>query len=142
MNNFVRKNNYNLIDFRWQYNKNNEFGGFYYLRENEIFASQAMIYTALLQNNEELISVKSESSFLSSDYRGKGLFEKIYFDSLNHCIEKKVEIVWGFTTLDQVWKKNLVLNVTIFSMNVELFYHQIKFSIIINILLLRKHFNT
>ena len=107
MNTFVRCNSYNMKDFKWQYNHNNKLGEFYFLKDNEIFASQGMIPTTLLNNETEITSVKSESSFLAIDYRGKGYFEQIYFDALNDCVEKNIDLAWGFTALENVWKKKL-----------------------------------
>lgn len=102
----VRKN-YSFIEYNWQYGKRNIYGGFYYLKEKKIFASQGMIYFPIITNQEEVISVKSETSYLSKEYRGKGLFEKIYFDAIEDCRNQNVQLVWGFTLLDQVWKNKL-----------------------------------
>jgi hypothetical protein len=107
MNQYVRVNNYSHNDFTWQYKTFKDLSAFFFMYDKEVIASQGMIYHNLVSNTNHINTVKSESSFLSKDYRGMGLFEKIYFDAIEYCIEKNIDFVWGFTALGKIWEKKL-----------------------------------
>lgn len=70
--------------------------------DKEVIASLGMIYHNLVSNTSHIITVKSESSYLSKDYRGMGLFEIIYFDAIEYFIEKNIDFVWGYRALGKI----------------------------------------
>lgn len=103
---------YNADCYKWQYlNKNNDGGLFFLKTKDEIISSQGMIPIDLNYKNNKIKSAKSESSFLNEAYRGKKLFEKLYFETIKHCEDRRINFFWGFTLLAKVWKSKLEFEV-------------------------------
>ncbi len=113
--NFMRKN---LRDFytheilAWQYECGQEVGGlFVTMHKEEFVASQGMIPVYLSINNSRVLTTKSESTYLISEFRGLGIFEDLYAHCVNTVESNGVELIWGFTALSKVWKKKLKFEV-------------------------------
>jgi hypothetical protein len=93
----------------WQYSFNNENSGLFLGYESEsVFASQGMIPISLAIGEKNVLTAKSESSFLSEKQRGKGYFEKIYDTAIQASRNDKIKSIWGFTQLTSVWRKKLL----------------------------------
>lgn len=100
---------YTLPLLEWQYlkGKSNVGGLFFLLLNDKIISSQGMIPINLCIDKKKVLTAKSESSFLSPDYRGRGYFEKLYLDSIEKSKAGGAKIFWGFTLLAKVWKDKL-----------------------------------
>lgn len=103
---------YNEECYKWQYLKKMPEGGLFFLQSNNtIICSQGMIPIELIYKNNVIKSAKSESSFLQSEFRGKQLFERLYFETIEKCENEGIYFFWGFTLLGQVWKNKLKFEV-------------------------------
>ncbi|MFT5777415.1 MAG: hypothetical protein ACI837_000347 [Crocinitomicaceae bacterium] len=97
----------------WQYiRSDSDFNGlFFYRNEDKYIASQGMIPIFLTVQGNPILTVKSESSFLHSDFRRQGIFETLYFDTILSAEKAGAELVWGFTALSKVWRNKLHFDV-------------------------------
>jgi GNAT superfamily N-acetyltransferase len=102
---------YTVDDFDWQYNNGISGGGLLLLITDEIIATQGMIPIKLVSLGNETTTVKSESSFLDPNYRGKGYFEYLYSESIDNCLKNNISVFWGFTALDKLWQNKLNFSV-------------------------------
>jgi hypothetical protein len=94
--------------YRWQ----NLNSSLYLLKEdNQYIASQGMIPIHLIAEDKSRLTAKSETSFLLPNYRGKGLFEELYFHTIDKSEGDNTELIWGFTALSKVWRKKLKFDV-------------------------------
>ncbi len=93
----------------WQYCQDDfpKSGLFFTKVEREYVASQGMIPIILRVKGEPVRTVKSESSFLRTEFRGKGVFEEIYIEALESSEKDGSHLCWGFTALSSVWRKKL-----------------------------------
>ncbi|MBA3679574.1 MAG: hypothetical protein H0W73_00060 [Bacteroidetes bacterium] len=73
----------------------------------KIVGTQSFLFIRILVKNEEVLSSKSETSYLDSDFRGQKIFESLYEFGLDQCKNQHVQFVWGFTPAAKVWKNNL-----------------------------------
>jgi hypothetical protein len=98
----------------WQYNRWQNLNSCLYLlkKDNQYIASQGMIPLHLITEGKIRLTAKSETSFLLPDYRGKGLFEELYFHAIDKSEEDNTELIWGFTALSNVWRKKLKFDVS------------------------------
>ena len=100
-----------ILDWKYSNTKEaNTAGLFFMLNENKIISSQGFIPIRLWIEGKSVKSAKSESSFLSSEYRWKGLFEEPYFKSIEGCKSSDIDIFWSFTMLVKIWKEKLGFN--------------------------------
>jgi len=96
----------------WQYPFNNYSSGLYFIKNKEAYlASQGMLLIYLSVLGKQILTAKSESTFLLREYRGIGIFEKLYEYTINASEKDGVEIIWGFTALSNVWRKILKFDV-------------------------------
>ncbi|MES2680985.1 MAG: hypothetical protein V4635_13920 [Bacteroidota bacterium] len=78
---------------------------------DKIIATQAMLPVTLRIQNLAVSTAKSETSFLSKDFRGKSHFEDVYFSAIDASKTKGCKIIWGFTPAVKVWKAKLKFDV-------------------------------
>jgi hypothetical protein len=113
--NFLIKNVRNFYSkniVNWQYQNSSSNTGLYFVQvENSYVASQGMIPILLNVYGKETLTAKSESSFLLPEFRGKGIFEALYFHTIASSQKDGVEIIWGFTALSNVWRDKLKFEV-------------------------------
>lgn len=98
-----------IEQWKWTFVNDNLPGSelFYCIAEDEgvIKGTQAMILIQMIDGNGIYLTAKSEETLVSQDFRGKGLFEKMYDQVLSLAAEKNIEIIWGFTTAEKAFKK-------------------------------------
>ena len=70
-----------------------------------------MIPIFLNVQGKRILTAKSESSFLLSEFRGKGIFEDLYFHTIQISEQDGIQIIWGFTALSNVWRNKLKFDV-------------------------------
>lgn len=79
-----------------------------YLKDNEkIIGSQSMLAVPLLMNGANILTYKSETSFVDGSYRGQDLFRKLYEYNIESIASYPYKNIWGFTALIKVWRKTL-----------------------------------
>lgn len=81
--------------------------------DSTIIASQAMLPVKLLVNNTVVETAKSETSFLSPEFRGQNHFENVYFSAIDDCHRMSSMLIWGFTPAVKVWKNKLKFEVVL-----------------------------
>lgn len=90
----------------WQYS--DYISNLHVISENkQIGGIQGMIHLDLKSGKNQFVSHKSETSYLSTAYRGKGAFEKIYDRCVENAIQNGSQLIWGFTALGNLWEKKL-----------------------------------
>lgn len=75
-----------------------------------IIGSQGMLPFSLMFD-KSVLTGKSENSLLDPQYRGGTLFQDLYDFAMDQCEERKMEVIWGFTSAVYVWKNKLQFNV-------------------------------
>jgi hypothetical protein len=92
--------------FNWQYNRDGAI--FYYIEEEaekEVVGVNGLIPYVLTSENGSCKTAKSETSYLSSNHQGQGLFKKLYHDLMIKSKQEGFDFVWGFTKLGKLWSK-------------------------------------
>ena len=98
-------------DWDWEFNSIND-TIFHFLSNNEnIVATQSMLPIYLKFRGKELLTYKSESTYILKEFRGKKIFENLYENTVHEAFEKGGEIIWGFTPAVNAWKNNFNFNV-------------------------------
>lgn len=101
------RNNITDKTWLWEYTSD-ELSSFTTASKNGcIVGTQGFINIYLINNDETIKSLKSESTFVSNSQRGMGTFEKMYDFGLNQEKNINHKYCWGFTNLTNVWKKKL-----------------------------------
>jgi len=96
----------------WQYEKKEFFNGLYFIKQkNNYIASQGMIPLNLCVRGKITASAKSETSFLLPEFRNKGIFQDLYFYTMDKSAENGIQIIWGFTELTNLWRNKLKFDV-------------------------------
>ncbi|MBP5984328.1 MAG: hypothetical protein KA734_11415 [Fluviicola sp.] len=96
----------------WQYENKAYATGLFFVKENDQYiATQGMIPIFLKAHGKQVLTAKSESSFLLPAFRGKGIFETLYLQTIETSEQDGVELVWGFTELSKVWREKLAFDV-------------------------------
>lgn len=92
-------------DFEWEF-VNGPAGPAIYIgavdttikEETKIVGIQCAIPLKMLASNgEEILTAKSEDTLVDPDYRGLGIFDKMYQLLLEKCKQLGVKYIWGFT---------------------------------------------
>ena len=65
--------------------------------KGEIVGTQALTPVMLCFGGRNILGAMSEWTLLRSEYRGKGLFKKLYNKCFNIALEKNIKLIWGFT---------------------------------------------
>jgi hypothetical protein len=76
-----------------------------------IIATQSMMPVFFLDKGVELLTYKSESSFIQKGFRGQHIFEDLYSNCVESAFENGARYVWGFTPATNAWKRNFGFNV-------------------------------
>jgi hypothetical protein len=101
------RESYDATKFKWQYLSDNKSILLFLQMNNQLICTQGMIYYPMSIKGKYFDSAKSESSFLLTDFRGKGYFEKIYEEAIAESQKRGIHIFWGFTALGKIWKSKL-----------------------------------
>lgn len=81
-------------------------------KEGDVIAgTQSMLPIQISVAGNLIDSAKSETSYLSPDYRGRKIFEELYRLAVDCTVEKGSKVIWGFTPAVKAWKKNLKFHV-------------------------------
>jgi hypothetical protein len=101
------RESYDAMKYKWQYLSDNKSILLFLQKNHQLICTQGMIYYPMSIGGEYYDSAKSESSFLLSDFRGMGYFEKIYAEAITESQKRGIYIFWGFTALGKIWKIKL-----------------------------------
>jgi hypothetical protein len=75
------RTNYTVDELNWQYS--NALAVLkLQVKQGDIIGAQGMIPFQLNLLNQQLVSHKSESSFLNAEFRGQNIFESLYEDTV------------------------------------------------------------
>lgn len=65
---------------------------------DKLIGTQAAIPLYFInENGEKILTAKSEDTLLDPEYRGKGLFDKMYKLLIDECLKAGIVSIWGFT---------------------------------------------
>lgn len=102
----TRNKNYKKEFLSWQYS--NPKSNLYIIQDqNQICGTQGMIPFSLRFKKHFFLTHKSETTYVSDQLRGSGLFEKLYSHSTENAFNNGASIIWGFTALGNLWEKKL-----------------------------------
>src|SRR5690606_28834721 len=95
----------------WEFNTNKH-AVFTIAKEGDTIAgTQSMLPVVLSVCGNKMATAKSETSYLFSEYRGRGIFEKLYLLATEATQKNGTEIIWGFTPAVKAWRNNLKFEV-------------------------------
>lgn len=103
--NEVLKHPVNIKTWDWEFNRNKTIFHFY-KSMNQIVATQSMLPIWLLFNGEEILTFKSETTYIRKDHRGKRIFENLYSNVVDDVWLNDGRLIWGFTPAVKAWKNN------------------------------------
>jgi GNAT superfamily N-acetyltransferase len=111
INNFynrIHNKNRSLDQFEWEFH-NGPFGPSVYIiaeDDEKVIGTNCVIPIDLIRSNGEIIkSGKSEDTLVDPDYRGQGIFYKIYEVLFEKCKSKGIQLIWGFTPAKKPFEK-------------------------------------
>lgn len=91
----------------WEFGKNKG-AVFTVAKDGDVIAgTQSMLSEDICKDGKRIKAAKSETSYLSGDYRGKKIFEQLYELAIQETVKNGTEVIWGFTPAVKAWKKNL-----------------------------------
>lgn len=62
-----------------------------------IAGTQALLLTPFFFGDKEISSAKSEETLVKKEYRGQGIFERLYDKCFELANEREIALIWGFT---------------------------------------------
>lgn len=85
--------------WEWEYFKRTGYETFYVVAEKDgrIIGSQALIPVIMIGSKRVILSAKSESTLVCKQYRGQGIFEKMYSKLFEIAEQRGIKVIWGFT---------------------------------------------
>lgn len=85
--------------WEWEYFKRPGYQTFYVVAVNNgrIIGSQALIPVKMMGNKRVILSAKSESTLVCKQFRGQGIFEKMYSKLFQIAEQRGIKVIWGFT---------------------------------------------
>src|SRR5882724_6335270 len=98
------------VKFNWEF-KNSPYQESVYViakdtQSGKIVGSQAAIPLELIDGNGiAILTAKSEDTIVHPDYRGQNIFDNMYKLLLEECANRKIKVVWGFTTAKKPFTK-------------------------------------
>ena len=114
--------NFKKEGFDWQYGHKDSI--FYTIIDdnNKVLGTNGIIYFNFNFKDKNLLCGKSETSYLDNSIQGKGLFKELYIEMLNDAKKNNYHLIWGFTSLGEVWRKLgfLTQNDFLFEINILL----------------------
>jgi hypothetical protein len=72
---------------------------------NKIIGTQSAIPIVMTDGVSEVLTAKSEDTFVHPDYRGQKLFDKMYDMLFDECIKSGIQYIWGFTYAKKPFEK-------------------------------------
>jgi hypothetical protein len=108
------RSSFTNADFDWEFNTfDNKTVFKLYTFGDQVVASQAMLPVTLIVDGVPTATAKSETSYLSKDYRGSNHFENLYGSAIKESKNHGFQIIWGFTPAVKVWKTKLHFDVVL-----------------------------
>lgn len=98
--NSVYKKNRDKLEFTWEFNTAPAGKAIYVVAEHNgfIIGTQCVIpYYVITYGNTVILTGKSEDTLVSSDFRGRHIFEKMYALLIEACRKNNITVIWGFT---------------------------------------------
>ncbi|NLT18807.1 MAG: GNAT family N-acetyltransferase [Clostridiales bacterium] len=91
----------------WVYFNRKEYGTCLVIAEKNgrIIGSQGLIPIRMIGNKRVFLSAKSESTLISKQYRGQGIFEEMYSKIFEIAAQRGIIIIWGFTKATKAFVK-------------------------------------
>jgi hypothetical protein len=101
-----------LENFKWEF-LNGPWGKAIYIlaidldkKESNIIGTQCAIPMIMInKSEEEILTAKSEDTFVHPDYRGLKLFDKMYNLLFEECKKAGIQYIWGFTYARKPFEK-------------------------------------
>jgi hypothetical protein len=106
--NLIYKKNRTFDQFVWEYNSAPAGKAIYVIAKvnDSIIGTQCAIpYYVTTQNNERILTAKSEDTLVSPNYRGRKVFENMYALLIEECIKNNISFIWGFTYASKPFHK-------------------------------------
>jgi hypothetical protein len=75
--------------------------------QGKTVGTQFMLPVRLNFRDQEILSGKCENSYFHNDYKGKGLFEKLFKTATDDAVGKSMKLLWAFTPATKVYEKKL-----------------------------------
>lgn len=97
-----------MEEFRWNFHDCPFGKSIYAIAEDDgnIIGTNAVIPIELITSDGSIIlSGKSEDTLVDPGYRGQGVFPKIYDLLFEHCDQKGISVIWGFTDKLKAFKR-------------------------------------
>lgn len=97
-----------LAQFRWEFHEAPAGPSIYIIAEDgdKVVGSQCIIPITLIDaQGHHIRSGKSEDTLLDPDYRGQGIFNKLYEVLFQRCSEVGIQVIWGFTSAAKPFEK-------------------------------------
>lgn len=93
--------------WEWEYFKRTGYETLYVVAEKDgnIIGSQALIPIIMVGNKRIFLSAKSESTLICKQYRGLGIFEKMYLKLFEIAELRGIKVIWGFTAAKKAFSK-------------------------------------
>lgn len=111
INNFhnrVYKENRTMEQFLWEFHKGTFGKSIYVIAEDgdKIVGTNCVIPIVVTNaNNEKILTGKSEDTLVDPDYRGQGIFNRIYDFLFEQCKQAGVKAIWGYTSAKKSFEK-------------------------------------
>jgi len=74
---------------------------------NKVIGTQCIILMEFQLFGNLLMTGKTENSYFSEQYRGKGLFQKLFFETEGKASKLDVQMLWAFTPATKVYRDAL-----------------------------------
>ena len=73
--------------------------------KGEIIGTQALLPITLSYGDVQILSAKSEETLLKAEFRGQGVFKRLYDKCFELAAERGIALIWGFTNADKAFIK-------------------------------------
>ncbi len=94
-------------EWKWEFKQNPQGDSILVVAEHKgkIIGTQALLPVSFYYEGKEINSAKSEATLLAEEYRGKGLFNKLYNKVFELALSRNISLIWGFTSAEKPFKK-------------------------------------
>lgn len=73
--------------------------------DGRIVGTQALLPIQLCYGGKTILSAKAEETLLDPDFRGQGLFQKLYDKCFELAALRRIEVIWAFTNARKPYSK-------------------------------------
>lgn len=94
-------------EWQWEFRDNPWGHSIFVVAEDEgdIIGTQALLPIWLSYNEENILSAKAEATLIRKDYRGLGIFEKLYDKCFALAIKNGITLIWGFSIVPKSYRR-------------------------------------